>query len=150
MQTPETMTLSDILDRDVSMEWYDAVALVRGVVERLLEISSPVTAVPELDQIEMSSAGQVRIGGGTNVDEPVRRLGQLLQACLLFIQAPLTLQQRILGDVRSALGDFFHSLDPIDSFLIHDGHLWSYQAALCISDSSAAKLESRSADSWMD
>ena len=34
------MTLSDILSRGVSLEWHEAVALVRGVVERLLEKSS--------------------------------------------------------------------------------------------------------------
>ena len=39
-------------------------------------------AVPELDQIEVSAAGHVNVSGGTNAGEPVRRLGQLLQAML--------------------------------------------------------------------
>ena len=86
------MTLSDILGRDVSLEWHEAVALVRGVVERLLEKSSQAIAVPELDQIEISSAGQVSVSGGTNAGEPVRRLGQLLQAMLGYSESPVQLR----------------------------------------------------------
>ena len=86
------MTLSDILGRDVSLEWHEAVALVRGVVERLLEKSSQAIAVPELDQIEISAAGHVSVSGGTNAGEPVRRLGQLLQAMLGYTESPVQLR----------------------------------------------------------
>ena len=49
-------------------------------------------AVPELDQIEISAAGHVNVTGGTNVDEPVRRLGQLLQAMLGYSESPVQLR----------------------------------------------------------
>ena len=76
------MTLSDILRPwRFPLEWHEAVALVRGVVGPLLEKSSGAIApFPELEQIEIFAAGHVNVSGGTNVDEPVRRLGQLLQA----------------------------------------------------------------------
>ena len=86
------MTLADILSRDVSMAWHEAVALVRGVVERLLEKSSEAIAVPELDQIEISATGQISVSGRTNVSKPVRRLGQLLQAMLGYTESPFELR----------------------------------------------------------
>ena len=70
------------------MEWHEGVALVRGVAARLLDASGQAPAVPELHHIEISAAGQVNVTGGTIASEPVRRLGQLLQATLGHTEAP--------------------------------------------------------------
>ena len=112
------MTLSDILGRDVSLEWHEAVALVRGVVERLLEKSSQAIAVPELDQIEISAAGHVSVSGGTNAGEPVRRLGQLLQATLAHTEAaPVQLRLFIVQATAPAPAPSFGSIREYDEAL---------------------------------
>ena len=112
------MTLSDILGRDVSLEWHEAVALVRGVVERVLENSSSAIAVPELDQIEVSAAGHVSVSGGTNAGEPVRRLGQLLQATLAHTEAvPVQLRLFVMQATAPAPAPSFGSIREYDEAL---------------------------------
>ena len=68
------MTLSEILGRGVSTEWYEAVALVRGVTARLLDTSSEASLFPELHQIEIGEVGVVNITGKTIDGDPVRHL----------------------------------------------------------------------------
>jgi hypothetical protein len=84
------MTLSDILARGVTMDWYEGVALVRAIATFLAETSAP--AIPELHQIEISGAGDINVTGGTARAEPVRRLGQLLQATLGRTEVPVQLR----------------------------------------------------------
>ena len=86
----DLLTLSDILGRVHSVQWHEAVALVRGVAEQLLEGTEAM--VPELHQIQISPAGQVGISGGAIADEPVRRLGQLLHAALGHSELPVQLR----------------------------------------------------------
>jgi hypothetical protein len=112
------MTLADILGRGVSMEWYEGVALVRAVATCLIETSGDAPSIPELHHIEISTDGGVRITGGTIASEPVRRLGQLLQATLGHTDAPVQLRlvivqatspTRAFGSIREfdeALGYF--------------------------------------------
>ena len=82
------------------------------MVERLLEKSSGAIAVPELDQIEISAAGHVNVSGGTNVDEPVRRLGQLLQAMLGYSESPV--QLRLVVVQATAPAPAFGSIREFD------------------------------------
>jgi hypothetical protein len=49
-------------------------------------------AVPELHQIELSSEGEISLTGGVKTAEPVRRLGQLLQALLTQSAPPVQLR----------------------------------------------------------
>jgi hypothetical protein len=85
------VTLASILGTQVSVQWYEAVALVREVMDRLLSAASD-RAVPELHQIRLSPEGHVDIGGVISTDEPVRRMGQLLQALLAHSDAPVQLR----------------------------------------------------------
>jgi len=90
------MTLSEILGRGVSMEWCEGVALVRAVVTRLPETSGDSVVLPELRQIEITEGGDVRVSGGARTSEPVRRLGQLLQATLGNTDVPVQLRLAIM------------------------------------------------------
>jgi hypothetical protein len=85
------VTLSSILGSQVSIQWYEAVALVREVADRLLNSSSE-RAIPELQQIRLSPEGHLEILGVTPTNEPVRRMGQLLQALLAHADAPVQLR----------------------------------------------------------
>src|SRR5262245_45616161 len=84
-------TLSSILGTQASIQWYEAVALVREVADRLLSASSD-RAVPELQQIRLSPEGHVDVVGVISTDEPVRRMGQLLQALLAHAETPVQLR----------------------------------------------------------
>ena len=86
-----TLRLSDIVGRGVAIEWFEAVSLVREVADRVRE-SVGGRAVPELDQIQIAADGTVSITGASKTDEPVRRLGQLLQACLYQTDPPVQLR----------------------------------------------------------
>jgi hypothetical protein len=86
-----TLRLSHILGRSVPVEWFEAVALVREVADRVRD-SVGGRAVPELDQVQLASDGTVSITGTAKADEPVRRMGQLLQACLVQADPPVQLR----------------------------------------------------------
>jgi hypothetical protein len=83
--------LASLLTANFSVDWYEAVAVVREIADRLVNTSND-RAVPELRQIRLSSEGRVEFIGVTPTDEPVRRMGQLLQAVLAHSDAPVQLR----------------------------------------------------------
>src|SRR4029079_18787194 len=85
------VTLSSVLGSEVAIQWYAAVALVREIADSLLTASSE-RAIPELQQVRLSPQGHVDILGVTPTNEPVRRMGQLLQAMLAHTDAPVQLR----------------------------------------------------------
>jgi hypothetical protein len=87
----DTLRLSDILGRNASIEWFEAVAVVREVGERVID-SAAGRRVPELDQVQLSADGGITMTGASKADDPVRRLGQLLQACLVQSDPPVQLR----------------------------------------------------------
>lgn len=111
------MTLSEILGRGVSMEWYEGVALVRAVVTRLTERSGDSVVLPELRQIEIADGGDVRVTGGARTSEPVRRLGQLLQATLGHTEVPVQLRLAIVQ--ATAPTPAFASIHDFDEALAY-------------------------------
>jgi len=86
------LKLSDLLARGVRVEWHEGVALVRAVVEHVLEHASASPRVPELSDIALSAGGEIALLGGAAHDEPVRRLGQLLQVVLGQSEPPVQLR----------------------------------------------------------
>jgi len=78
----------------MSFEWFEGVALVRAVAEVVSEEFGG-TRVPDLSQIEISPDGEVAVLGGLQTGEPVRRLGQLLQAVLSQAEPPVQLRLMI-------------------------------------------------------
>ena len=103
----EILRLSDILNRGVGVEWFEAVALVREVADRVRE-NLGGHGVPELQQIELTAAGSVSLSGASRTDEPVRRLGQLLQAVLVQSDPPV--QLRLIGSQATAPTPGFASI----------------------------------------
>ena len=107
--------VSDLLARGVRVEWHEGVAVVREVMERVLERGG--ATLPELSEIEISSEGRIAIGSGAGALEPVRRFGQLLQAIVGQADPPVqprplvaqpTAPNPAFGTIakQDALGDF--------------------------------------------
>lgn len=108
-------TVSDILARGVIIEWHEGVALAREVAQHLAGDSETSPSLPDLDQIAVSSAGVLRVLGGTAVDDPVRRFGQVLQAMLSQSNPPV--QLRLLISQATAPESVFSSIREYDRAL---------------------------------
>jgi hypothetical protein len=85
------LTLAGVLARGVVVEWFEAVALARATWEGLGGASEH-RSTPDLGQIWLNRNGTIRISGVSYDDEPVRRVGQLLQALLNRSEPPVTLR----------------------------------------------------------
>src|SRR5829696_6378482 len=112
----DTLTLSNIFARDVAVEWFEAVAVVRDVADRVRE-NLGGRSVPELDQIEVTAEGHVRLSGANETDEPVRRLGQLLQATLVQTDPPV--QLRLTASQATAPTPAFGTIREYDEALAY-------------------------------
>src|SRR5262249_19820225 len=111
----DTLTLSDVLARGIAVDWYEAVAVVRAVAEAVSRGPENARVLPELHQIQISAVGRVNVIGGTAVQEPVRRLGQLLQATLGQTEPPV--QLRLLVSQATAPIPAYESIDRYDEAL---------------------------------
>ena len=108
------LTLAEILRRSVSIEWHEGVALVRATIDRLGSSSSSAS-IPELHQVELAPSGRVDVTGGSVTDEPVRRLGQLLQAT--FGRSDPPVQLRLMISQATAPTPAFGSIREFDEVL---------------------------------
>lgn len=111
----DVLILSELLGRSISVEWHEAVAIVRGAAECLLGDPGQAHVVPELHQIEISPDGRIDVIGGTSTTEPVRRLGQLLQATLGQSDPPV--QLRLLISQATAPSPLFGSIREYEQAL---------------------------------
>lgn len=109
------LTLAEIIRRGVSIEWPEGVALVRSVVERLAAQPSRQSVIPELNHIELGPSGVVEVTGGQSAAEPVRRIGQLLQATLGHGEPPV--QLRLVISQATAPTPQFGSIREFDEIL---------------------------------
>jgi hypothetical protein len=87
----QPILLSDILARGAATQWFEAVALVAEVAERVGQ-NLAGQSVPELHQVQLYDDGRVALSGAQRTDEPIRRLGQLLQATLVQSDPPVQLR----------------------------------------------------------
>lgn len=110
------LLLSDVLARSVSVEWYEAVALVRAVAERVRDRVGG-HGVPELHQVQVLPDGTVSLLGTTPVEQPVRRLGQLLLACLTHTDPPV--QLRLAASLATAGSPGFGSIREFSEALAY-------------------------------
>jgi hypothetical protein len=113
----DSLPLSDVLARRLNLEWYDGVAIVRAVAERLLEQHGAAVRIPELHQIELAADGSVAIAGGLLASEPVRRLGQILQAMLTDAEVPV--QMRLIVSQATAPIPSYSTLAELDQALAY-------------------------------
>ena len=111
----DTLTLSDVLARGIAVDWYEAVAVVRAVAEAISRDPEHAPLLPELHQIQISAVGRVNVIGGTALQEPVRRLGQLLQATLGQAEPPV--QLRLLVSQATAPIPAYGSIDQYNEAL---------------------------------
>jgi hypothetical protein len=86
-----TLRLSDVMSREIALEWFEAVAIVRDVAD-CIDDASGRAGVPDLDQVQISSDGGIAITATRRSDDAVRRLGQLLLACLVQSEPPVQLR----------------------------------------------------------
>jgi TonB-like protein len=107
------LTLAEILRRTVVIEWFEGVAMVRAIIDRINSAATP--AVPELHQVELEPSGRVTVTGGSSTDEPVRRLGQLLQAT--FGRSDPPVQLRLMISQATAPTPAFASVREFDEVL---------------------------------
>src|SRR6266851_1910542 len=113
----DAMTLLDLLTRRLSLQWYEGIAIVRGIAERLREHHGTGMRIPELHQIELCADGSVTLAGGVPASEPVRRLGQLLQAMLTDAEVPV--QLRLIVSRATAPVPSYASLTEFDQALAY-------------------------------
>ncbi len=99
------LTVADIFGRGVVLEWHEAVAVVRAVAELS---AGRDRAVPELSQIRLDATGVIDVDGAAPTDDPVRRLGQLLQA--LIAQSDVPVQLRLMITQATAPAPLFASI----------------------------------------
>ena len=144
------MRLSDLLARNVGIATHEAIAVVRGVTERVLESGGAGFLVPELHQIELSSDGQISMTGGVKAAEPVRRLGQLLQALLAQSEPPVQLRliisqatapQPAYGSVRDYSEALAYFERPDRAAVIGALHLRAAEAAQVLPPGPTATLD---------
>ena len=108
----DALTLSDVLARRLNLQWHEGIAIVRGVAERLLQQESTGLRIPELHPIEHCADASVALVGGGGAKEPVRRLGQLLQAVLNDAEVPV--QLRLVLSQATAPTPSYASLSVFD------------------------------------
>lgn len=102
------MTFTDILGRDIRIEWHEAVALVLDVAARM-GAGAAAGRVPGLHQVELLSSGQVEIHGGDS-SEPVERLAQMLQVLLEHSDPPVQLRL-LLSPAHESVAAYAASLE---------------------------------------
>lgn len=111
----DALTLSDVLARGIAVEWHEAVAIVRAVADALSKSSEKKEAIPELHQVVIARSGDVDLNGGISGQDPVRRLGQLLQAMLNGSEPPV--QLRLLISQATAPIPAYSSIPQFDDAL---------------------------------
>lgn len=111
------LTLLDILSRRLHLQWYEGIAIVRGVAARLLEHQGAGMRIPELHQIGLLADGYVVLNGGAIASEPVRRLGQLTQAVLTDANVPV--QLRLIVSQATAPIPSYSSIAELDQALAY-------------------------------
>lgn len=75
------ITLADVLLTDLQLEWHEAVALVREVIDRT-PAAARATAVAEPHQVELLHTGEAKVYGHTDAADPVQRLQRMLEMLL--------------------------------------------------------------------
>ena len=88
-------------------------AIVREVANQLLaDQGTSACRIPELQHIELRAEGSLALAAGVPVNEPVRRLGQLLQAMLTDADVPV--QLRLVVSQATAPTPSYSSLTEFD------------------------------------
>lgn len=98
----DILTLGEILGRQLRLEWHEAVAIGRGLIAAIQPIDPARTSYAGLDEILLSSAGDLKVHGYTFNADPVRWVASVLQASLAKTEPPV--QLRLLAMQAAAEG----------------------------------------------
>ena len=109
---PHTLRLSQILARQVGVDWFEAVAVFRALTEQPLQ-TARTWVIPELEHIALDIDGRLTLLGGTPTDEPVRELGKLLHE--LLEQSTPHVQLRLLIAQATAETPAFGSIEEFST-----------------------------------
>src|SRR4029450_1407164 len=110
------MLLSDIVVLGLPLEWCEGVALVQEIITCQLATGEKAGRVPQLQQIQRSDDGRIDLLDASVVDEPVRRMGQMLQALLSNSDVPV--QLRLVASQATAPTPAYASLQQYSDALI--------------------------------
>lgn len=111
----EVVALSEIFLSHAVVEWTEAIAIVRAVTAALLANDSRGSIVPDLQQINLLPTGDISVIGGSRSSDPVRRMGQLLQAALGQSEPPV--QLRLILSQATSPTPPFNSIEEFDRAL---------------------------------
>ena len=109
------MTVSDILNRALQIEWFEAVALVRATIERVTA-SAAVSQLPELHQIVLHPSGEVVVTGTSRTDDPVQAAATIIQTLISQSEPPVQLRL-LIAQATAPVGQTYDSLRAFDDAL---------------------------------
>ena len=89
---PSVLTLSDIVGRQIHVEWHESVAVVRALIDTFTAADDRETDFPGLDEIYLSGDGEVSFGGRSMTGEAHRWAGGVLQTLLARTEPPVQLR----------------------------------------------------------
>jgi TonB family protein len=89
---PSVLTFSDIVSRQIHVEWHESVAAVRALIDTFTAADDRNTEFPALDEIYLSADGEVSFGGRSMTGEAHRWAGGVLQTLLSRTEPPVQLR----------------------------------------------------------
>ncbi len=93
------VTLANLVDRQVTIEWHEAVAIVQQLGDTLRRLGTPMPAVADLSLVQITAEGEVRVLPGRLAERPADDLVSVLRT-LLPTEHPV--QLRLLVDMPSS------------------------------------------------
>lgn len=98
------MLLSELIDRDVAIEWPEAVALVRAVLEQVHG-----SLFPEWKDVQLLPSGTIEVHSGRPVSDPVKAAGRMLQSLMSRADPPVQLRL-LTAQTYASTGEFHEAL----------------------------------------
>lgn len=96
----QPISLADVVARNLALDWYEAVAIVRALCDALQARAAADRPAPELGDVLIEPSGTVLVCGDARPDESlVSRIGSILSALFASNQAPPPLRLVVLSAV---------------------------------------------------
>ena len=94
----QTVSVADLLDRRVALEWFESVAIVAGLCSTLVE--RQVTGVPALSDIVLMPGGTIAVAGNGEDMDPAA-LPRVLHQLLAVVPPPTALRLFVLHAIST-------------------------------------------------
>lgn len=89
---PSVLTFSEIVTRQIHVEWHESVAAVRALIDTFVADNEHASTFPALDEIYLSADGDVTFGRRSMTGEAHRWAGGVLQTLLSRTEPPVQLR----------------------------------------------------------